>query len=163
MGVSLSYRVEELVNPDVVRTILDETNRLRGEYDWWCEPIIFFEMSPPAERGRRLAGDTKLFLDSWTSAGVLVEVEHTDEYETMVRRDTMFVLERLRKWSERYGLRWILEMADADYGEIAAGKVSSATLETFARDGIDVVSPFDEEKARKISEKYSSRGRFSPR
>lgn len=161
MGVSLSYCTTEPVSPDVRQRILADANRLRSEHEWWCEPIIFFDLRPRVAGNEKLEGDTKLFLDRWTSdSGEIVEVEHLEEYELMVRRDTMFILEQLCLWSKQFGLCWTLEMADTDYGQIAEGKVSPATLETLAQDGIDVVSRFDEEEARRISKKYSSRGRF---
>jgi hypothetical protein len=162
MGVSLSYSTMEPVRQEVRQLILAEANRLRSHHDWWCEPIIFFDLPPSARGDMKLEGDTKLFLDGWTSSsGEYVEVEHMEEYELMVRRDAKFILGQLQLWSEQYRLNWVLEMADTDYGGIVGGRVSPATIEAFKRDGIDVVSSVDEEEAQRISKKYSSRGRFS--
>lgn len=156
MGVSLSYWTVDQVDPETKRKILADTNELYSSHDWWSEPIIFFDSWIPAEGGKELAGDTKLFLDGYRKSGGYIEVE-LDEYELMVRRDAKFILEMLCAWSTKFGLRWILEMADEDFGVIEAGKVSVATTEAFLRNGIDIISPVDEDHARLILLKHASR------
>jgi hypothetical protein len=165
MSSWLYYSTRGPVSPQVRQQILAETERLRTEHDWWDGPIIFFEVRLPGQVGDDLQGGTQMMLTDWTTdSGEHVEVEDSDDAYRMMGRDAKLILEQLRSWSERFGLSWMVEMADTEYGEIAGGVIPPAMFEAFRKDGIDVASPVDEEQARRISQKYASRrsGRFDP-
>lgn len=162
MGVSLGYRTDSEVAPDIIKSLLNDASKLDA-YDWWCESILLH-----ASDGI-VGGRTKVFLSSYGSVDDFVEVDGL-ESDLMAYRDTTHILAQLSKWSAKYGVNWEMSIVGELIGLIQGGKWDKKLakyMDEWAQNlgklfpdirPIYVASERFQRKAETISKKYSSRG-----
>lgn len=159
MGASLAYWTTDPVSDDVAEKIREEVAELRAHRQWWAEAI---ELSTevPGKNGH-LAGEMGLFLLGYEDGdGMYVEVDPDDD-AFMAYRDMRFIVGRLRRWSEEYGLSWELQLEGEPLGTIEDGKSDTALksfLEELGRSGgatFDLAK--DGARADEIHHRYATR------
>src|SRR5262249_7215069 len=138
MGVSLYYRVDGPVSPDINQAVRAEAETVNAAQPWiLCEPICFFD----TEDGE-LCGGSKLNL-----------MPHPDELAQLrdhqpERNDLQALLHALADWSTRSGIAWELEINGTPLGRIEPGdgpEGLSAVFERMAElAGLDPIDETDE-------------------
>lgn len=119
MSVSLTYFTTHPVPASVAAHVRHEADECAARHDWWCEPFVFY--GDPARPGH-LVGDTKLFLVAYaTAAGDFVHVDADDD-TAMAWRDAVYIVDRLRLWSSRFGMCWQLEIEGEPIGRVDDGQ-----------------------------------------
>lgn len=108
MSSSLSYETCEPLYGDLRSAVVSDVEAAASGYEWWCEPICFFDR-PDADG--RLTGNTKLFL--------LLDEPAVDSF--MAHADASKIVECLAAASLKYGVRWKPAMEGSPVGEIANG------------------------------------------
>jgi hypothetical protein len=159
MSVTLDYSTVQQVAPNVRQAIIADAKRVAVSHDWWCERLDFYE---PDDSDGRLEGGNKIHLIGYTTDdGGYRSVDDIDEDDFMALRDTLFVLEQLARWSERFSLTWVLECAGERVGAIDHGRwdrpLHQYVQSWFGSAQFDPSDPSCEERARAISAKYASR------
>ena len=138
MSTSLSYVSDAPVSADVRSSITSHIESASADYEWWCEPIHFFDRPDLPDHA---TGDTKLFL--------LLDDPSADSF--MAHADATKIVELLSSASREFGVNWKLSLEGAPVGNIVDGKPDSdasdsldGLLEICTMMGAD---PFDYDRA----------------
>ena len=156
MGSSLSYWTIESVPANVKAQIAVEAATVGQRHAWWGEPLHFFDW-PGKET--KLAGDSRVYLESReTASGNAVEAD-PDDYEFMFYRDSRFIIDQLERWSSAHAISWQLVFAGQDVGTIQGGQADAA-LAGWLREIAQTVGAGDgtgdDERARAILARYGA-------
>lgn len=120
MSSSVSYRTAAPVSADTRAAIVLAVQKHNAARDWWCESFCFYE-DPKLEN--HLLGNTKLFLNGYTTpSGQYVEVD-PDEDCFMAAEDAQFIIDRLAEFSRQHGIQWVIDLDGAELGTITDGVV----------------------------------------
>ena len=156
LAVSLDFRSTSSVADDLKKKIQVEGEAINQNFEWWCEPIVFF--TDPQKRNN-LTGSTKLFLIGYsTDDRGYVEVD-PDEDSYMAHRDASFIIEKIAEWSKKYHINWHISVAGAKIGQIKNGKIDGQVrefLEAMSQRSKDDPS-VRQTVENKILEKYKDR------
>ena len=108
MSSSLSYESYAPLAEDVRSSVTAHIESAAGDYDWWCEPIHFFDRPDLPEH---LTGNTKLFL--------LHDDPSSDSF--MAHADATKIVELLASASREFGISWKLSLEGAPVGNVVDG------------------------------------------
>jgi len=118
MSTSLSYQTTSTVAEEVRDQICSYINSLASKYEWWCEPVCFFD---DPNYPNFVKGNTKLFL--------LIDDPAIDSF--MAHADATKITELLADASKTFGVGWNLSLEGSPVGTIANGTLdeeASASL-----------------------------------
>lgn len=119
MSASLSYESSSAVATDARAAILAHIESASAGYDWWCEPIHFYDNPYSPDR---LTGNTKLFL--------LHDDPAIESF--MAHADATKILDVLSSASREFGVNWNLTLEGASVGTITAGQPDTNAVESLA-------------------------------
>ncbi len=139
MSTSLSYETTSPLTDDIRNQIRAHIDSLASDYEWWCEPICFFD---DPNKPRFLTGNTKLFL--------LLDDPATDSF--MAHADATKIAQLLSSASQQFGVAWNLSLEGSHVGSISGGALDedgaaslNSLLEICSMMGVDPVDMKREE------------------
>ncbi len=133
MSTSLSYETTSPLTHHIRDRIQIRIDSLASNYEWWCEPICFFN---DPNKPTHLSGNTKLFL--------LLDDLAIDSF--MAHADATKIAELLTSASQEFGVAWNLSFEGAHVGCISRGVIDEdgaaslhSLLEICSMMGVDPV------------------------
>ena len=110
MSVCLRYESATNCRWDLRQKIRDRIASSQEHYQWWCEPIYFF--NDDADHKSRLSGSTKLYC--------IIEDQSVDKH--MAHLDILKIVEFLKSASSEFSTDWVLSLEDKELGAIESGE-----------------------------------------
>ncbi len=115
MAASIIYRSASVVQDDISSQVKDYISESTQGYEWWCEPITFFDHP---EFPGRLYGASKLFC-------LLDDTEEGVAHDSfMADTDMSKIASILSEVSRKYGLDWILLFEGQEIGGVKQGELT---------------------------------------